>query len=139
MRTNTKIIEKIANSLGFATDLVVEWEGGFQRGMFKYNGTNEREECITVEMSFCHHYGKNSLAEIWYKKGYTPELMPEYWGVQTYVTDKNNNCYMAYNPTVKMDDYQNRIVTDFGWHLEATPENFGKLLNEVLKRFNSAK
>ena len=138
MKPNTKEIEKIASELGFTTTLIIDWGDGFQRGMFKYNGTNEKEEQLTVELTYCCQEGKNSLPAIWYRNGDTPKLMPEFWGFHTYVRDKYNNGYMAYDPTVKMDDYKQRLVINFGWHFEPTAENAEKLLKETVKRFNLA-
>lgn len=56
-----------------------------------------------------------------------------YWSVQVYVEDSEGNCFGSYNPII----INGKI--NFEWLFEATEDNKQKLINEVYKRFSTAK
>lgn len=70
---------------------------------------------------------KNSLPHIWYKAGMTDKILPSYWAIQVYVTNKDNLCYGRYNPTINRDECK----LNFEWVLEATEENKQKLIDKI--------
>lgn len=131
-------IDEIAKSLGFMVKRTCEFNAFYylvdENGFDKYN---EKGEKICIEIGFSHDFGvsKNSLPMIWFKKGYTKEIMTNWWSVQTYVTNKKGECYGAYDPTIKRSEDGKRFVINFDWHLAATEENFKKLLEEILRQF----
>lgn len=74
------------------------------------------------------------LPEIWYKKGYTKEIIYNYLHVDSFVYDEKKGCYGLMYPMYKpAEDGTKRYVINFDWHLEDTPENRIKLLNEIIK------
>lgn len=134
-----KRVDEIARQLGFEVERTVENIAFYH---YKENGeykTNAKGETLIVDVGYCSNFGKGKfdLPWSWYKSGKTAEFMPEYWGLNTYVTDKDGQCWGGYNPTVKPSEDQKRQVIDFDWHFSATEENFKKLLEEVLRRFNT--
>ena len=134
-----KIDEK-AKELGFMVKRVCEFRAFYY--LVDENGLdvrNRRGEKLCVEIGFCSDPGgKNSLPYMWHKKGYTKEIMKDWWDVTTYVTDKNESCYRAYDPTIQKSSDEKRWVIDFDWHLSATDENHAKLLEEVKRLFLAA-
>ena len=130
-------IDEIAKSLGFMVKRTCEFNAFYyfvdENGFDKYN---EKGEKLCIEIGCCVDAGgKNSLPALWYKKGYTKELIREWWSVQTYVTNKKGECYRAYDPTIRKSWDGKRFEVNFDWHLKATPENFRKLLEEILRLF----
>lgn len=101
--------------------------------------TNAKGESLIVEITHCSDdcKSKHSLPIIWQKMDYTKELIPEWWDVTIYSSDKNGNCYGRYNPTHKRSDDGKRFAINFDWHLLATEENVQLLLTEILRRFNN--
>lgn len=81
----------------------------------------------------CGDY-QNALPRLWHKHGYIDRILPTYWHLETFVYDKKDNCYGRYNPQII---FKNRPILNFDWMLEATEENKEKLIQEVLRRFNS--
>lgn len=125
-RTGFKLIRRPTEYIGYY-DLVGE------------NGEkakNEKDETITISMSYCTG-GK--LQEIWHKKGWTSELLENWWGLDTYVYDSDGSCFRDYDPTIKKSDDGKRLVVNFNWTLPATEENFEKLLSAVKRRFFEAR
>jgi hypothetical protein len=132
-------LDEIAKGLGFMAKRTCEFNAFYY--LVDENGfdvRNAKGEKLCVEICFCYNDSKspNSLPVIWHKKGYTKEIITEWWSVQTYVTNEEGTCYRAYDPTIK-PTFDRRFEIDFDWHLSATPENFKKLLEEVLRRFNA--
>lgn len=136
-----KRIDEIANGLGFAirrtSDNCAYYYLKDKDGNDK---CNKRGETLCIEVSDCHGTNdKKSLPNIWYKRGYTKEPIYNYWVFDTYATDKNGRCYMAYNPTIKPSDDGKRFVINFDWHFADTDDNFEKVIKEIVSRFISAK
>lgn len=100
------------------------------------NARNKKNETIHISVSYCTG-GK--LQKIWHRKGWTAELLENWWGLDTYVYDSDGSCFRAYDPTIKKSDDGKRYVVDFNWTLPATEENFEKLLSAVKKRFFEAR
>lgn len=65
------------------------------------------------------------------EKGFIDKEPETWWGVQTYVTDRQGRCSGKYNPTTK-DGKLN-----FEWLLEATEENRQKIIDEIYRRANA--
>lgn len=76
-------------------------------------------------------HGKHSLPAMWKRKGFIDKEPETWWGVQTYVTDRQGRCSGKYNPTTK-DGKLN-----FEWLLEATEENRQKIIDEIYRRANA--
>ena len=132
-------IDEIAKSLGFMVKRTCESNAFYylvdENGFDKYNGMGEK---ICIEIGLCvNPGGKNSLPALWHKYGFTKKVMSKWWNVQTYITNRKGECYRAYNPTSKKYWYEKRWAINFDWLLDATPENFKKLLEEILRRFNN--
>ena len=132
-------IDEIAKKLGFMVKRTCEFNAFYylvdEKGFDKYN---EKGEKLCVEIGCCvNPGGKNSLPALWFKRGFTKEIMTDWWSVKTYVTNKDGACYGAYNPTTKRSDDGKRFVINFDWHLSATDVNFKKLLTEIKTRFLS--
>lgn len=132
-------IDEIAKSLGFMVKRTCEDNAFYylvdENGFDKRNGKGEK---LCVEIGVCRNPGgKHSLPVLWFNKGYTKEVINDWWNVQTYVTDDKGACYGAYNPTEKKHAEERRFVINFDWHLSATTENFKKLLVEILRQFNA--
>ena len=68
---------------------------------------------------------------MWKRKGFIDKEPETWWGVQTYVTDRQGRCSGKYNPTTK-DGKLN-----FEWLLEATEENRQKIIDEIYRRANA--
>ena len=87
-------------------------------------------ERIVVDLTKCENSGgKNSLPELWKAHGYLDRVLPDYWSVNTYVTDTDGNCTGKYNPQIGSGGN-----IDFAWMLEATEENRERLLEEIDRR-----
>ena len=99
-----------------------------------------RIKFIIIELNKCEDCNlQNSLPKLWKKQGYIDRVLETYWGIQTYVTDAEGNSFGRYNPQHKLSEDGKRIVINFEWMFEATPENKERLINEVYRLFSSAK
>lgn len=94
---------------------------------------NNKGERVVVDICSCEHdkKDKKGLMALWLKHGYLKKFLPTTLHVQTYVYDKDGYCRGLYNPTVKISNDQKRLVTNFDYMLEDTPENRAFLINEV--------
>lgn len=102
-------------------------------------GTNQKKETLIIEIVGCSNPGgKNSLPYLWYKAGYTNKVLNTYLSIHTYCRDSEGNCCGRYNPQIKRSDDGKRNVINFNWVFENTEENKQKLINEVLRLFESA-
>lgn len=100
---------------------------------------NRKEETLTIELSECKNPGgKNALPYLWYKAGYTDKILDAYLCIHTYCTDSEGKCYGRYNPQTKESEDGKRNVINFDWMFENTEENKQKLINEVIRLFESA-
>lgn len=100
---------------------------------------NQKAETLTIELVECENPGgKNSLPYLWYKAGYTDRILDTYLCVHTYCTDSEGGCFGRYNPQEKRSDDGKRNVINFDWMFENTEENRQKLINEVIRLFESA-
>ena len=82
---------------------------------FTFADRNALGEEIVVEFRKNENtHGKHSLPAMWKRKGFIDKEPETWWGVQTYVTDRQDRCSGKYNPTTK-DGKLN-----FEWLLEAT-------------------
>lgn len=105
------------------------------RTRYTFDGKNAKGESVLVELIACENPGgKNALPVLWKKRGFIDRVLNTYWCVNTYVTDKDGNCWGRYNPTSKRSEDGKRSVLDFAWMFEATQENAEKLLNEIYRR-----
>lgn len=133
-----KNVDEIAKSLGFRVERKVE------RIAFYYyvnedgkDRLNQKDEKLCISMSFCDDPGgKVSLPVLWQKHGFTKERIKDWWSLQTFVTHLDGRCVGDYDPTWKFNPSTKRREINFDWLLPATEENFKKLLDEVLSRFN---
>lgn len=141
MKNLSQKIDKIAKQKGFAIKRTCENNAFYylmdetREGWNKYNA---KGESLCVEIGMGQNYvpnSKHSLPYLWYKNGHTEKILQNWWEVQTYITKEDGMCYRAYDPTIKPSDDGKRFVINFDWMLDATEENFEKILDEILKRF----
>lgn len=105
----------------------------------KVLGKNAKQETMTIELLHCDNPGgKNSPPYLWHKDGFTDRIMETYIGCNTYVDDSEGGCRGAYNPQEKLSGDGMRNVIDFDWLFEDTEENRKKLVEECIRRFESA-
>lgn len=105
----------------------------------KVTEKNAKNETLTIQLSECTNPGgKNSLPYLWYKSGFMNRVLDTYLSVDTYCRDSEGNCYGRYNPQTKLSDDKKRLVINFNWMFENTEENKQKLINEVIRLFESA-
>lgn len=98
-----------------------------------YEGTNGKGERIEAEFTICENpHTTHSLPRLWHENGYTDRELETWWSVAVYCYDENGVCRAKYNPTAKKGGAG--YVLDFDWVLEATPENLGKLSDEITRR-----
>lgn len=135
------LIDKIAKQKGFAIKRTCDSNAYYylmdetREGYYKYNAKGER---LCVEIGIGQNYlpnSKLSLPYLWYKNGHTKEILQSWWEVQTYVTNADGVCYRAYDPTIQKSSDGKRFEINFDWMLDATKENFEKILDEILKSF----
>lgn len=100
---------------------------------------NKKCETLMMEIHECTNPGgKNALPYLWYKAGYTDKILDTYLSIDTSCTDSEGNCWHRYNPQTKRSDDGKRNVINFDWMFENTEENKQKLINEVIRLFESA-
>lgn len=120
--------------------------------LYRFTEQNKNGETIEFSIERCGDWhnpkDKHALPYLWKKNGYINRVLPNYWHVSTYATDKNGNCYGVYNPQEKQihrtyQEYtgktyktveQTRNVIDFDFMFEATEENKQKIIAEIEKR-----
>jgi hypothetical protein len=80
---------------------------------------------LLVEISRCDSNlsYKRSNMNIWVKAGFLPAALPSYLCVSTYYYADDGNCYGWYNCQTMLSGDGKRMVIDFAYLLEATPEN----------------
>ncbi len=111
----------------------------------QYETQNVKGETLVVNIQKVSHdlTYKKSLMNLWVKNGWLPKALESFWSIDTYVTDTEGNCYSRYNPqTIWYQQFdskgkviQNRNIINFEWILEATLENYEKIVAEVERRF----
>lgn len=111
------------------------------RKMYEFNGTTPRGERVVVEVTDCYPYSdkgwdKNGLPTLWYKAGYTKEVLPNYISVNTYVYEPDGSCFGMYNPQTCETWNGKRHVINFDWMLTVSDENRDRLLAEIVRRAN---
>ena len=127
------IINQVLKSFGLSAK--IEERNSLAPGLWvTVNEANTDGETLIFELSKCiNPGGKNSLPALWYKKGYTKTFLSSFWSLKTFVSHEKYGCFRAYDPTVKDDGQIN-----FDYILEATPENAGEIVTEMIRRFLSA-
>jgi len=72
------------------------------RWFYTFTEPNAKGEKVVIELCKCADIpGKDSMPKLWVKHGFINRVLETYWNVQTYVTDKDGNGFMYYNPQVK--------------------------------------
>lgn len=105
----------------------------------KVDEPNQKKETMVIEIHRnTNSGGANALPVLWKKHGFIDRVLETYVGVDTFVTDSEGNCYGRYNPQIKRSDDGKRNVINFDWMFEYTEENVQKLLNEVIRLFESS-
>ena len=79
---------------------------------------------------------KNSLPNLWYASKLTDKVLDTYLSLQTYLTNKDNNCVGKYNVQVingGFDERLNKVIRTINFDnlLEATNENINILVDKV--------
>lgn len=111
------------------------------RWFYYFEDKNRKGERLTIEVVKCeveNPNDKNCLPYLWKKNGFIDRILTSYWSIQTFVHDTEENCFEAYNPTIKLSKDKKRFVINFDWMLEATEENLNLILEEVYNRFMTA-
>lgn len=100
---------------------------GTSRTLYKsLDGKMEVEISETVHDKACSY----DLMHRWIKTGYVSEWHDTSLTVQTYYSEDGKSCYGYYNPTARLSEDGKRLVIDFDWVLDATPENVSRILRE---------
>ena len=110
-----------------------------------FNETNAKGEEITLNIKKCvpDLKYKKSLMNVWVKAGFLEKPLETYWSTDTSVNKPDGTCYRAYDPQLidykkydsKGNVVESRYVINFDWILEATPENYDKIVAEEERRF----
>lgn len=86
---------------------------------------------LTVDITTCEYdRSASSLMTLWVRNGYVPRFVERVLWAQTYLKTDEGEVTDVFNPQVK-----DRGI-DFAWLLEATPENEGRLLDEIWRRYH---
>lgn len=124
---------------GFINGRVTTTGETFQIGYWDYPAQNKHGERLVIEVNCCYNdETPHSLPVLWYKNGWTDKLILNFWSVNSYVYDKEGNCFGKYDFTKTSEDGRRRVI-DFDWLLDATIENLEKMVAEMLRRFKAAK
>lgn len=111
------------------------------RWFYYFEDKNRKGERLVIEVVKCeveNPNDKNCLPYLWEKNGFIDRILTSYWSIQTFVHDTEENCFGAYDPTIKPSKDGKRSVINFDWMLEATEENLNLILEEVYNRFMAA-
>lgn len=133
MEEITIIINQVLRSFGLSGN--IEIRKNIEPAIFvDIESKNIKGEKLVFKLSkTVNSGGVNSVFYLWFKEGFTKKLLSSYWCLDPFVYDKDNVCIRAYNPTITKDHKIN-----FDYILEATPENAGKIVTEMIRRFLSA-
>lgn len=90
---------------------------------------------FVVEVSICQHdlSNRRDLMHVWTQAGYIPTPLSTSLDVRTYYTDKAGNCWGWYNITERPSEDGRRMVIDFGYMREATPDHERELVAECIR------
>lgn len=127
-------VEQIAREMGFTPSRYCPSTLFFLRDKNGEAVRNSKGEALTVSISPSYPMGLNDMPGMWYRKGYIDRVLSSYWSVDVEASCKEYSA-MKYNPTEKPDPERRRMVIDFDWMLEATAENFRRIMEEILRRF----
>lgn len=130
-------VEQIAREMGFTPSRYCPNTLFFLRDKNGEAVRNGKGEALTVSISPSYPMGLNDMPGMWYRKGYIDRVLSSYWsvGVEAHCQEYSA---MKYNPTEKPDPERRRMVIDFDWMLEATAENFRRIMEEILRRFRES-
>lgn len=117
----------------------IEESKGYGSTWIYVTDKNKKQETMTIELTHCKNPGgKKSLPYLWYKDGFTDRVMETYISCQVYVNDSEGGCREDYNPQTKRTKDGRRNVIDFDWLFEDTKDNRKKIIEECIRRFESA-
>lgn len=102
---------------------------------FYINEENKKGETVAFVLSKCENPGgKNSLPALWFKNGYTKNILETHWAFDSFITNCEGHVWRrAYNPRIN-DEHK----LNFDYMLEATPENAVIIVEEMIRRFLAA-
>ena len=133
---NKEEVNEVMSRFGYTNGRVTTTGDRFQVGYWDYPTQNKRGERLVVEVNCSYNEETpHSLPVIWYKNGFTDRLILNYFSVNSYVYDKDGNCFGKYDFTKTSEDVRRRVI-DFDWILEANVENLEKMISEMTRRFN---
>lgn len=116
---------------------VVTESHGTRRAIVQLNESDN--VALIVELLQCVDTDKNGLPECWYKFGYTPTRLHQWWYIIPHIDKDGETRTPVYiNPMIKKAETWTTDyipTTNFAWVLDATPENLYKLLTETRRRF----
>lgn len=103
------------------------------RTWYTFHEKNKKGESAILELTkiYPDNTRKNSLPRLWKKAGYMDRVLKSYICIDTYITDKDGNCYERYNPQIRQDSH----TINFDYMFEVSEENEEKLLNAFIERF----
>ncbi len=102
------------------------------RSLYTFSEVNGKSEKIVIELLECtNSKSKKSLPCLWVKHGFIDRILDTYLCVNTYVTDKNGNCAMQYNPQIKAGKI------NFEWMFEVSEDNKQRLIDEIFRLANT--
>lgn len=100
-----------------------------ETGFYKFPQRNAKGEEIIIDIR-----PSTANLKLWKSFKYIPQDMKNHLVVDAYVTDLQGLCWSKYNPTIKKSEDGRRMVLNWPWILEDTPENRTKILNEIQRR-----
>jgi len=103
---------------------------GTTRTQYNFNKPTKLGGKLSIDVTLCEpNKSKSSLPNLWKKHGYMDRVLENYYVVEVFAYDDQGQCFHRFNPQL-MPDHR-RI--NFDWMAEATPDNLGKLLLEILR------
>lgn len=108
------------------------------RKLLEFEDKTKDGEKAGIEIMYCYEdeATKNNLTKLWYKNGYTKEILPSYICINTYATLDNGMCYVYYNPQEKIAEDGKRRIINFDYIIPITEDNERILIQAVANMAN---
>ena len=115
-----------------------EFAGRVMNKLVEFEDKTKDGETVGIEIMYCYEDepAKNSLTKLWYKNGYTKEILPSYICIHTYATLENGMCYGYYNPQENTTEDGKRRVINFDYMFPISKDNEKKLIMAVADMAN---
>ena len=115
-----------------------EFAGKVMNKLVRFEDKTKYGEIVEIVISYCYEdeTTKNSLPRLWYKNGYTKELLTSYICIHTYVTLDDGMCYGYYNPQEKTTEDGKRRMINFDYMFPISKDNEKMLIQAVANMAN---